>query len=105
MQAVRYCLPVICAGLLLHGTVLAQKGPPAKPGSSVQPSNRSNDEWTDGDSFRVRLPDVHENRIRVLNVAGSRASKEPTVGEFVTGVLRDTLFPQPTSWLGGPGEG
>jgi hypothetical protein len=34
---------------------------------------------------------VEENRVKVLNVAGPRASNEPDVGEFVMAVL-DAVF-------------
>jgi hypothetical protein len=36
---------------------------------------------------------VEDNHIRVLNVAGSRASKEPRVGQFVTAILDRCFTP------------
>ena len=38
---------------------------------------------------------LRENRIRVLNIAGSRASKEPGVGQFVRRVLDQALGHEP----------
>jgi hypothetical protein len=34
---------------------------------------------------------IERNKIRVLNIAGSRASKQPSVGEFVISVLNDVF--------------
>lgn len=48
---------------------------------------------------------IDEHRIEVLNVAGTRASKEPGVYQFVKETMERTFFPRPNSWLGGPGEG
>lgn len=45
------------------------------------------------------------NTIKELNVAGTRGSKEPQVGELVTRVLEDTFFSKSAVWLGGAGEG
>jgi hypothetical protein len=36
---------------------------------------------------------VKEHGITVLNVAGSRESKEPGIREWVMGVLEDAFFP------------
>lgn len=44
---------------------------------------------------------VAENQIEVLNVAGPRASTEPTIGEFVMRVLDETFFRQHAT---GPGS-
>jgi hypothetical protein len=38
---------------------------------------------------------MREHGVRVLNVAGSRASKEPEVGEFIRSVLDQVLKEQP----------
>jgi len=55
---------------------------------------------------RLLLQFLTEHNIATLNVAGSRASKEPDVYKFVKQTLENTLFPRPASfWLGGPGEG
>ncbi len=49
---------------------------------------------------------LREHNIETLNVAGSRASKEPGVYKFVKYTLEHALFPRPSGiWLGGPGEG
>ena len=45
-------------------------------------------------SPQVRFFDfIRAHRIKILNVAGSRASKEPEVGAFVKRVLQATFFP------------
>jgi hypothetical protein len=54
---------------------------------------------------RVLLDFINWNNIAVLNVAGSRRSKEPEVAAFVKRVLEDAFFPGPTLMIGGPGEG
>ena len=43
--------------LLLPLLALADKAPSAKPFKRVNGCRLEPDEWTDGDSFRVRLPD------------------------------------------------
>lgn len=50
---------------------------------------------------------VEEHGIRVLNVAGSRGSKEPELYDWVVSVLEDAFFwtENHPSTLGGPGEG
>jgi len=49
---------------------------------------------------------LREHNIKTLNVAGTRASKEPDVYKFVKDTLERPLFPRPgVGWLGGPGEG
>lgn len=48
---------------------------------------------------------IRENNVRVLNVAGTRGSKEPEVAAFVKKVLEEVFFPRPQCWLGGPDEG
>jgi len=48
---------------------------------------------------------LREHDIEILNVAGTRASKEPDVYKFVKYALENALFPRPQVWLGGPGEG
>jgi hypothetical protein len=53
----------------------------------------------------VLLDFINSNEIVVLNVAGSRGSKEPEVATFVKRVLEEALFPPPASMIGGPGEG
>jgi len=54
---------------------------------------------------RVLLDFINSNEIAVLNVAGSRGSKEPEVSAFVKRVLEEALFSAPASMIGGPGEG
>ena len=50
---------------------------------------------------------AEEHKIRVLNVAGSRESKEPGIHRWVMGVLEDAFFWSEThpGMIGGPGEG
>jgi hypothetical protein len=48
---------------------------------------------------------VRENKIKTLNVAGSRGSKEPKVASFVRAALEEAFYPRPSGWLGGAGEG
>jgi hypothetical protein len=50
---------------------------------------------------------VEENEIRTLNVAGTRASKEPDVWKFAFEALQATFFRHLShpAMLGGPGEG
>lgn len=42
---------------------------------------------------------VNEHGVRVLNVAGSRGSKEPKVRSFVKQVLEETFYPRPDSLI------
>jgi hypothetical protein len=54
----------------------------------------------------IRLLDfIRDHKIQVLNIAGSRASKEPEVHGFTKATLEQALKPRPESWIGGPGEG
>ena len=63
------------------------------PGASYEPE-------------RVLLDFINEHNIAVLNVAGSRASKEPELAAWVKRVLEGAFFPVPSSpMLCGPGEG
>ena len=48
---------------------------------------------------------IAAHNIEVLNVAGTRGSKEPEVGKFVKRVLEEAFFPRPSGWLGGAGKG
>ena len=48
---------------------------------------------------------VQDHSIKVLNIAGTRGSKEPYIGKFVKKVLEEAFFPRPQAWLGGAGEG
>ena len=50
---------------------------------------------------------VEEEKIAVLNVAGSRASKAPDIHRWVMGVFEDAFFWEENhpGMLGGPGEG
>ena len=54
---------------------------------------------------RLLLEFINEHKIGALNVAGSRASKEPEVAAFVKRTLERAFFSTPLSWLSGPGEG
>jgi hypothetical protein len=42
---------------------------------------------------------VNEHGVRILNVAGSRGSKEPPIHSFVKLVLEETFFPRPESLI------
>ena len=50
---------------------------------------------------------AEENGVQVLNVAGTRASKEPDVGRFACETLQNAFFWEQAhpGMLGGPGEG
>jgi len=54
---------------------------------------------------RELLRFLSDNNIEVLNVAGTRGSKEPDVAAFVKKVLEEAFYPRPQCWLGGPDEG
>ena len=47
---------------------------------------------------------IQNNNIEVLNIAGTRGSKEPYVAKFVKKVLEEAFFHRSTS-LSGPNEG
>jgi hypothetical protein len=57
------------------------------------------------DAAELLLRFISDHKIKILNVAGPRASKEPAIAVFVKRVLEEAVFPRPGSWLGGPGEG
>lgn len=42
---------------------------------------------------------VNEHGVKILNVAGSRGSKEPQVHSFVKRVLEETFYPRPESLI------
>jgi hypothetical protein len=68
---VRYCIVSFrVAVLLLVGFVeaSAQKPPSAKPFERLDGCVLAPDEWTDGDSFRVRLPDGRLETFRLYFV-------------------------------------
>lgn len=48
---------------------------------------------------------VEDNKIKVLNIAGTRSSKEPYVGKFVKQVLELAFFPISKGLIAGPNEG
>lgn len=50
---------------------------------------------------------VQEHKIKTLNVAGTRESKEPGIGQWVYQVVEDAFFWEKAhpGMLGGPGEG
>jgi len=59
-------------------------------------------------SYRVGadvLRFFNDNDIKVLNIAGTRGSKEPYIGKFVKWVLEEAFSPRPQGWLEGAGEG
>jgi hypothetical protein len=61
-----------------------------------------------GLSYRLAadvLQFVRDNNIKVLNIAGTRASKEPYIGKFVKQIMEDAFFPKPHGLLTGSDEG
>jgi hypothetical protein len=58
-------------------------------------------------TLRPLLVFIDANEIKTLNVAGTRASKDEQIYNFVKQTLEDAFCPRPQSgtWLGGPGEG
>ena len=48
---------VVFAALLLPSAAIARSLPPARPYERFDACHIEPDKWTDGDSFRVRLPD------------------------------------------------
>jgi hypothetical protein len=62
------------------------------PGASYEPE-------------RLLLEFISANNAAVLNIAGSRASKERDVAPWVKHVLEGAFFPAPACFVGGPGEG
>ena len=75
----RYCIVSFrLAPLLLLGVVeaSAQKAPSARPFERFDGCVLSPDEWTDGDSFRVRLPDgrLETFRLYFVDTTESRSS-------------------------------
>ena len=48
---------------------------------------------------------VHDHNVKVLNIAGTRDSKEPYVGKFVKQVLEHAFFPKSQVLIAGPDEG
>ena len=73
----------IALGLLVTRPVLAQKAPSAKPFERFDDCRLEPDKWTDGDSFRVRLPDGRLETFRLYFVdttesrsAGERSDKQ-----------------------------
>jgi hypothetical protein len=47
---------------------------------------------------------ISDHRIKILNIAGPRASKEPQIAAFVRKVLEEAFFPRPDPSISGPGE-
>ncbi len=61
-----------------------------------------------GLSYRLAadvLQFVRDNNIKVLNIAGTRASNEPYIGKFVKQIMEDAFFPKPHGLLTGSDEG
>ena len=55
---------------------------------------------------RLLVDFVSRNKIRFLNIAGFRASKEPEIYRFALELLKAGFdFRSGDGWLGGPGEG
>jgi hypothetical protein len=57
------------------------------------------------DAAESLLRFISDQTIKILNAAGSRASKETDIAAFVNNVLEEAFFPRPESSIGGPGEG
>jgi hypothetical protein len=53
----RSIFPLLIVLVCLSAAAIAQKAPPSKPFERFDGCVLEPDEWTDGDSFRVRLPD------------------------------------------------
>jgi endonuclease YncB( thermonuclease family) len=67
----RYCIASFTVAMLLSvsvATASAQKAPSAKPFERFDGCVLTPDEWTDGDSFRVRLPDGRLETFRLYFV-------------------------------------
>ena len=62
--------------LCLSAAAIAQKAPPSKPFERFDRCVLEPDEWTDGDSFRVRLPDgrLQTFRLYFVDTTESRSS-------------------------------
>jgi hypothetical protein len=80
-QMASYCIVSLTLTLLLLvavGEASAQNAPPSKPFERFNGCVLEPDEWTDGDSFRVRLPDGRLETFRLYFVdtteSRSRAS-------------------------------
>jgi hypothetical protein len=61
-----------------------------------------------GLSYRIAddvLRFVSDKNVKVLNIAGTRASKEPYISKFVKQDLEDAFFPKSSGLLAGPNEG
>jgi endonuclease YncB( thermonuclease family) len=61
-------MAVLIALVCLSAAAIAQKAPPAKPFERFDGCALEPDEWTDGDSFRVRLPDSRLETFRLYFV-------------------------------------
>jgi hypothetical protein len=86
------------------GTVIFTSSPKLTGGSkkTAELATKHNKPWIHlhrglyGDEpERGLLQFLRKNKIATLNVAGSRASKEPDVYEFVKCTLENALFPRP----------
>ena len=62
-----------------HGSASAQKAPAAKPFERIDGCRFEPDEWTDGDSFRVRLPDrrLETFPLYFMDTTESRSRSKP----------------------------
>lgn len=82
MQTSGNQFPILRAWLLLvlsvHGSLLAQTATQAKPFERFENCILEPDEWTDGDSFRVRLPDGRLETFRLYFVDTTEARAHAT---------------------------
>ena len=56
------------------------------------------------DAAELLLRFISDHRIKIFNIAGSRASKEPQIAAFVKKVLEEAFFPRSDPSISGPGE-
>ena len=64
----RSIFPLLIVLVCLSAAAIAQKAPPSKPFERFDGCVLEPDEWTDGDSFRVRLPDSRLETFRLYFV-------------------------------------
>ena len=64
----RSIFPLLIVLVCLSAAAIAQKAPPSKPFERFDGCVLKPDEWTDGDSFRVRLPDGRLETFRLYFV-------------------------------------
>jgi len=76
----RSIFPLLIGLVCLSAATIAQKAPPSKPFERFAGCVLKPDEWTDGDSFRVQLPDGRFETFRLYFVdttESARAANAP----------------------------